>query len=260
MNTPSISMRALPFVPWDPTWVLENRAFLSGDARLVRAVPKLLMYAWHAEPAASIPGDMQRIGALCGLTDAEVGQHFDDLLEGWAMRDGRYFHVAMAALSERIAAKFGDVLENLADQAAAVVQAPEEFELTPPVVESRTKGRRLLPKDFGLTTELRAWLQANGFEGEADFNFIMEKFKTHAQKDSQKANNWDAAFKNFALKENKRYLPSRQGDRVVPLATAAGFGGRAARWGAGAPYGSAARGEEAVNHNRDMLRGGSSGG
>lgn len=256
MNKAPVSMKGLPYVPLDPVWVLESRAFLSGNPRLVRAVAKLLFYAWRAEPAASIPADMQRIGSLCDLTDQEVGEHFDDLLDGWQMKDGRYSHVAMAALCERVSAKFGDVLENLADQAAALPQAPEEFELTAPAVESRTKGRRLLPKEFGLTPDLRLWLKQNGFDTEDDCSFIMEKFKTHALKDSVKANNWDAAFKNFALKENKRNLPSRQA--VVPLAAAQGGFGRNARYGGG--YGSASRAENAVEHNRQVFGGGSRGG
>lgn len=260
MNNASISMKGLPFVPMDESWLLENRAFLSGNPRLVRAVPKLLMYAWRAQPAGSIPSDMQRIGSLCGLTDEEVGEHFDDLLAGWTIREGRYFHVGMSTLCERIASRFPEVLENLEAQAAAVVQAPEEFELAPPVVEARTKGKRLLPKDFGLTPDLRLWLQAHGFEGEDDFGFVMEKFKTHYQRSSEKMTNWDAAFKNFALKENKNYLPSRQA-RVVPLASAQPGFGRHARYGAGGnSYGSATRGESAVDHNRQVLGGGSRGG
>jgi hypothetical protein len=222
----------------------------------VRAVTKLLFYAWRATPAGSIPADMQRIGSLCDLTDQEVGQHFDDLLDGWQMREGRYCHVAMSALCERVSMKFGDVLESLADQAAAMPQAPEEFELTPPTVESRTKGRRLLPKDFGIAPAMRLWLQQNGFDTDEDCTFILEKFRTYAQKDSVKANDWDAAFKNFALKENKRNLPSRQ-TAVVPLAGGPGFTGRAQRYGGS--YGSASRAEHAVEHSRQVF-GGSRGG
>lgn len=250
MSTTPLTMAALPFTPIDPAWILESRAFLSGNARLVRAVSLMLFYAWKATPAGSVPPDAQRLASLCSLTDAEVSEHWEDLTDGWTLRDGRLFHDAMSALCERVAARFPDLLDVMAAQAAAIVQAPEEFELTAPTVESRTKGRRLLPRDWALTPELVLWLKAQGIDDEADQNFIAEKFKTHYQKSSEKLNDWTAAFKNFALKEDRRRLPSAS--RVVPLVAAAGVGARASR------YGSAAAGAQSVAHNRDVLRGGGS--
>ncbi|MEJ8837593.1 hypothetical protein [Ramlibacter sp. AN1133] len=257
MTASPVSMQGLALVPFDPAWLLENRAFLAGDPKLVRAVPKLLIHAWRATPAGSIPADFQRIGSLCDLSDTQVGEHFDDLLEGWELRDGRFFHIAMSALCEKVAAKFGEVLSDLQAQAAAMPQAPEEFELTAPTVEARTKGRRLLPKDFMLTDERRLWLKAHGFETSEDQDWILEKFVTWARKDSEKMSNWEAGFHNFCLKENKRFLPSRQ-TAVVPLAPPNGALSRSQRYG-GSAYGSANRGEQAVDHNMQMLRGGRGG-
>jgi hypothetical protein len=249
MSATQLSMKGLPFTPFDAAWILESRAFLSDDPRIVRAVSRMLFYAWLAVPAASVPADAQRLANASGLTPEEVTEHWTELTDGWTMREGRLFHDEMSALCERIANRFPDLLELMGTQAAAMVQAPEDFELTAPTVESRTKGRRLLPRDWALTPQLRLWLKAQGIVDEQDQNFVTEKFITHFRRTNEKMNDWESAFKNFALKEDHRRLPSAT--RVVPLVGAGGApGSRAER------FGSAGRGEAAVNHNRDVLRGG----
>lgn len=244
----TLSMKGLPYAPINPTWVLESRAFHSDDARLVRAATNMLLHAWRGEPAGSVPADMQRLGGLCGLSHELVTEHWGELTEGWTLRGERLFHNGMSGLCERLHAKFPDVLESLADQAAAVVQAPEEFELVPPTVESRTRGRRLLPKDFQLTDRRRLWLKGHGVEVTEDQDFVFEKFVSHYRRLNEKMNDWDAAFENFALKEDKRRLPSQQRAVVVPLTGPGGFaaGSRAGR------YGGAGRGQQAVDHNLQM--------
>jgi hypothetical protein len=242
----NISMKGLSYVPIDPAWLAESRAFHSSNPKLVRAPLLMLMHAWQAEPAGSIPADMQRMGAICGLTDIEVGEHYDALTDGWVLREGRFHHEKLADLCARMHEKFADALGRLADQAAAVVQSPEEFELTAPEMESRTKGRRLIPSNFGITPKREAWLISKGFRTVEDREFILEKFVTNAKRSNAMWNNWDAAFENFALKEDMRHLPSN-GNTVVPLVGVAGFQSRASR------FGSAQRGEAAVDHNQTMM-------
>lgn len=247
MTIESLSMKGMPFTPIDPSWLMESSAFLSDDPKLVRASTQLLWAAWRAEPAGSVPADMARLGAACNLTAIEVGEHYEALTEGWELRDGRLHHIKMSALCARIGDRFGDVIAKLAEQAAAVIQAPEEFELVGPDVEARTKGRRLIPPNFGLSPVREAWLEAKGFRTVEDRQFIMEKFISHAKRLNEKFNNWDAAFENFALKENMRLLPSNQNGATPVLPGNAPFRSRASRWG------SAANGEAAQGHNASML-------
>jgi hypothetical protein len=245
MNNPPPSMKGFAYTPIDPSWLMESAAFLSDNPKVVRAAVRLLNTAWAAEPAGSVPADHLRLGAACGLTSAEVGEHYESLTEGYELRGGRLHHIKMSELCGRIAEKFGDVIERLADQAAALPQSPEDFALEAPKAESRTKGRRLLPSNFGRTPSLDAFLTAHGFETDADKDFIVEKFVLHSKKGSDKWNDWDAAFKNFAMKEDRRNLPSSRGATVVPLMHTHGFGGRAGRYGNG--------GETAANLNASRM-------
>ena len=201
-------MKGLPFTPIDPCWLLESPAFTSDNPRLVRASLKLLNYAWRSVPAGSIPAAFRSIAAICELNEVEIGEHYDDLTQGWELRGERLHHVQMSALCERIAAKYSETLSDLADQASAVMQAPEEFELTPPDMTHRNKGKRFLPDNFAITPDRKLWMSANGISTDEDQDFVFQKFVTWARGSGQKYIDWDSTFKNFALKENRFLLPS----------------------------------------------------
>jgi hypothetical protein len=237
-------MQGLPYTPIDPHWLTESSAFLSDDPKLVRASVRLLNAAWRGEPAGSVPADMLRLGEVCGLSAVEVGEHYEELTEGFELRNGRMHHVKMSALCARIGEKFGDVIAKLADQAAAVVQAPEEFELTAPVVEARTKGRRQIPAGFGRTPDRDKFMASKGFASDEDKDFMMEKFVLHCKSNNEMFNDWDSAFKKFAMKEDLRNIPSRKNQ--VPLVNhSSSFSSRAARFGG--------RGDEAVDVNERRM-------
>lgn len=259
MDHATLSMKALPFTPIDPAWILESRAFHSNDPEVVRAVPRLLMYAWHADPAGSVPTDLPRFSAAAGLQVSVARDHWDELTEGWTLRDGRLFHDAMAALAVRIGVRFAPVLADLEAQMAATMAAPEEFELTPPQMASRNKGKRALPANYPLTEEMRTWMAAHrGVTDPADQDFIHTKFVTHFTSNGQRMVDWRATWENWVLKENLRNLPSAQNPPSTPiplgrqgqtLSRADRFGGAARPAG----WGTANRVEQSLDHNRSLL-------
>ncbi|CAN0083554.1 unnamed protein product [Phaeothamnion confervicola] len=241
----SISMRGMSYVPLDPQWMTESPAFQSGNPALVRAFVKLLTYAWQAVPAGTVPSSFRVIGDICGLTEQQVGDHHAELFEGWELHEGRLRFMPLYALCGRVSARYADVLGQLQDQAAGVMQAPEEFELrAPEVVTSAKKGKHRLPKDWKPSERLRQWLSEHDFITPEDCEFIVEKFTSHFHANGEMRLNWDDSFRNYALKENRLNLPSRR-LRMPPVSGAGG--GRAARFGAA--------GVASQAHNASVLSG-----
>lgn len=223
------NMKGLPYLPLDPMWLAESPAFASGDARLVRAFLRLLAHAWQATPAGSVPSAFGPLATITQLNESEVGEHHDDLFHGWTLFNGRLCFGPLTALCERISARHAEPLRAISDTAAAVVQGPDEFVLTPTAPVSARKGKHRLAKDWRISAEQRAWLSVNGFPDEQDHDFIAAKFSSHYHSKGEPMINWDAAFQNFALKENKSGLPSNS-SRLPAFSPAAGS--RAARFGA----------------------------
>ncbi len=202
-------MRGMPFVPLDPQWIAESPAFQSSNPAVVRACLKLLSYAWTAVPAGTVPVHFKSLAGICGLSEEEVAEHHDDLFEGWVLVSGRMQFPPMYAVCERISSRYKDVLANLADQSAVVMQAPEEFELTATeAAPSATKGKRRLPKGWSVSPDLSMWLTANGYTDPMDINFVTEKFTSHFRATGELRQSWDDSFRNFVMKENRLNLPS----------------------------------------------------
>jgi hypothetical protein len=236
------TMKGLPYVPLDPLWLSESPAFHSQDPAVVRALFSLFAHAWSAAPAGTVPSSLRTLAGITGLSDEDLHAHYDELFEGWVIQEGRMVFAPMRELCSRIAERYRDTLADLQAQAAATVQAPEEFVLTPPEVASKAKGKHLLPKGWQAGPTLRAWLEANGFGHPADLDFILEKFMNYHRSRGERMLDWDAAARTFAMKENKNNLPSRQ-----QLAQGSGVGGvsRSARFGSA--------GQSAVIHNTNVL-------
>lgn len=243
--TEPTSMKGLPLVPLDPQWLMESPAFLSHNPQVVRATIKLIAYAWQARPAGTVPVSFRALAEITGLSEQEVGDHHGEIFDGWEQRDGRLCFLPLIALCGRVSARYGDVLEALQDQGAAVMQAPEEFELQPPeVVTSSRKGKHKLPKDWRPTPELLDWLRSHDFHVPEDVEFITEKFTSHYWANGEMRVRWDEAFRNFALRENRMNLPSR---RMRPSPAFPAAGSRAARFGAA--------GFTSQAHNNSVLAG-----
>lgn len=242
MTTDLLNMKGLPFVPVDPLWLSESPAYHSDNPAVVRAVFALLAHAWTAVPAGTVPSSLRTIAGITGLSEQDLHQHYEDLFEGWVLKDGRMVFTAMHELCIRIADRYKDTLCDLQAQSAATVQAPEEFTLTPPEVGSKVKGKHLLPKNWQPSPELREWYAANGYSHPEDLAFIVEKFINHHRAHGERLLNWDAAARSFAMRENKNFLPSRQGH--APSLVQGGLT-RSARFGTA--------GQSAVIHNSNVL-------
>lgn len=179
---------------------------------------------------------------IAGLSAHEVGEHHDDLFRGWTLKDGRLHFLPMSSLCERISSRYSDALTSISDQAAAVIQSPEDFVLTPSEIASPAKGKHRIPKAWRLNDTLRLWLAANGLPSELDHEFIVNKFTSHYRSKGDLMLDWDQAFQNFALKENRNGLPSAAA-RVPPFSAAPGS--RAARFGNA--------GQQAREHNEGVF-------
>ena len=233
-------MQSLPYVPLDPQWLAESPAWRSGDSRVVRAYIRLLTYAWNAQPAGTVPAGFRQLVEISGLDEETLGECHGDLLEGWILENGRYRFDSMFELRARISARFADAFEAMADQAAAVVQGPEHFDLVSETPSAAKKGKHRLPKSWTLSPDLKAWCGSIGFATDDDIAFVVEKFTSHYYANAALMLNWDAAFRNFALKEDRRNLPS-----FVRKTPNYGAPSRASR------YGSA--GASASAHNTSVI-------
>lgn len=242
------TLRGLPYVAIDPQWLLESEAFNSGVDGLAAAAVRMLFTAWNNTPAGSLPSDYRGLARAAGLPEAVLVDHYDTLLAGWELREGRMCHIGMTALAVRLGQRYGDALQEICDRSAAAVQDPELFELVPPVAKEpprTTRGRRVLPADFALTDKLRQELVEKAkITDEGDQQYVFDKFVSHARTDNVMHIRWDQAFVNFAMKERPWQLPSRQ---QVPLRRSGGVTPQSlARWGSA--------GTAATEHNREMVR------
>ncbi len=213
-----VSMMGMGYVAIEPQWLMESEAFHHADARIVRAAYLMLQSAWQSRPAGSIGSSFKAIARVCNLSEAEVGEHYEVLTAGWELRGERLCHLGMSGLCERLARRFGPVLEQLALQSAVAVQAPEDFELAcPEPVSRRTKGRHKLPPNFCITAEMRQHMIREGFVTEEDQQWIFNLHKSWAESSGVMRNNWEASLENFVSKEPKRNIPSRARSEAVPL-------------------------------------------
>lgn len=203
-------MMGMGYVPIEPQWLMESDAFHHAEACVVRAAYLMLQAAWQSRPAGSIGSSFKAIARVCGLNEMEVGDYYDVLTAGWELRGDRLCHVGMSDLCERLAAHFGDALEQIALQGAVVAQDPDDFELVCPEPASRrTKGRHKMPADFVISPEMRQHMIREGFVTEEDQRWIFNLHKSWAVSKSVLRNNWEASLENFVSKEPKANIPSR---------------------------------------------------
>lgn len=240
MKINKTSMQGLPYVPLDPNWICESTAFLSEDPKVVRALMRLIIRAWQSVPAGSVPADFRSVASITGLSEIDVGEHYEDLFSGWLLKEGRMHHILMSGLCDRISVKFKDSFDSLLDQSAAIIQSPEDFVLSSPVVESSRKGKKLIPKSWKVSPELRVWATQNGYATESDIDFIEVKFTSYYGSKAVMMADFDLAFKNFALREDRTRLPS-----ALVATPAFGAGSRSSRFGSA--------GSSSLAHNESVF-------
>lgn len=233
-------------MPLRERWLTEHPLFLSGDARLVRAVVKMLMAAWRSSPAASLAPSYMVLADTTGLTEAEIAEHYEDLTYGWELRDERLFHVEMHALCDRLERRHGELISVMAEDMALAVQDPEHFELTAAIDEGKKhRGRRALRPSWRPSMDTLKDLAAMGITASEDVDYIVEKMRLWARSKGEKRSDWDATLLNFARNEPQSNLPTfRNRSPVVPLVPTAG-----SRFAS-----LVSRGEAAVHHNENVFQ------
>jgi hypothetical protein len=241
-------MAAVPHMPLQPSWLVESPAFQAGEAKIVRAAFVMLERAWESMPAGTLPGTPRVLASMLGLTENELGLHFEVLTSGWSLVDGRLVHEEMYELAKRIWKTQADALDHLSAKAVVVTQDPDQFELVSQeaVAASPLKGRRRVPVNFGLTPEISTWLKQTLLVGdEVDQKFLMEKFISHARSYNEKYADPIAGFQLFASRENLRNLPSRRNQAQV-AGTGGGVFDRMTRFGNGGNV-ATSRNQETMN-------------
>lgn len=235
----------LPHMPLKEQWLTENPCFLSGNARLVRACVAMLTSAWRNEPAASLSPSFASLAAVTGLTEQEIAENFELLTQGWELRDERLFHIEMESLVERLLAKHGDVLIEIADRAVLATQNPEDFELLSPAeAESKGKGKRILREEWRPSPATIQTLAAMGISDKEDVDYIVSVMRDWAKSNAEKRANWDSTLLNFARKEPQRNFPTRKNAPSVVSAMVPG-GTRFS--------GLVSKGQVATTHNEDVF-------
>ena len=215
------TLGGLPYLPLNPAWVQESPCFLSGDASLVRAGINMLVAAWRNAPKTSIPSSYPSLSLITGLPEASIASAFPALVYGWELHEGRLVHVEMQKFCDALWARHGEGLAHFVIDAAAVAQAPEEFELVgDEPVSSRTKGRRRLTPQWSPSQKSMVKLEAMGFNQD-QCAAIISKMRNWADSGAVMKNDWDATLMIFADREPR---PPKSG--VVPFVPANGrFGG-----------------------------------
>lgn len=236
----------LPYMPLKEQWLTESPLFLSGDARLVRAGMAMLLKAWRNEPAASLSPSFASLAAVTSLTEQEVSDNYEALTAGWELRDERLFHSEMEALVERLLAKHGETLIEIAERAIVTAQNPDDFELIPSSSDDGTKakGKRALRPEWRPCKATIQSLAAMGISEACDVDYIVAVMRDWHQSTGEKRLNWDSTLLNIARKEPQRNLPSRkQAPSVV-----AGMVPGATRFS-----GLVSKGQAATTHNEDVF-------
>ncbi|HWS26701.1 MAG TPA: hypothetical protein VN259_09055 [Xanthomonadales bacterium] len=241
-----VSMAGLGYVAIAPQWLTESDAFHHEDGRVVRAACLMLQSAWQSTPAGSIGSSFKSIARVCGLSEVEVGEHYEVLTAGWELRGERLCHLGMTDLCERLANRFGPVLEQMQLQSVIVSQAPEDFELSSPEpVSRRTKGRHRLPADFRISESMRQHMIREGFVTEEDQNWIFNLHRSWAESSGVMRNNWEASLENFVSKEPKRNIPSRINASASAIALNSRAPARPSRFGLA--------GQSSRDHNQSLM-------
>lgn len=212
--TPSLAV--LPFVPMHPAWVEQSDAFFHEDPRIFKAYCKVLLAAWRGQPCGSIPSSFTYLAELTCLPMDVVEKAYPALTQGFdLLGDKRFHHREMAALAQALLDRYGKQIDDFAMSQAMSAQAPDLFAVSgAEPARASTKGRRLMPKDFGYDMHpgLREWAAANGYPTQEDQDWVMRRFHDYCGQKAPMYTKWDAAFRNWAENEilYGRVPPSRQ--------------------------------------------------
>lgn len=217
-----VNFGGLPYMPLSEQWLFEHPAFVGGDARLVRACVRMLASAWRNAPAGSLAPSFASLSSVTGLTEAEISEHYETLTHGWELRDERLFHVGLSDLCERLAARHGEALMAVAEEAVAASQDPDSFELTAgaPVAHAN-KGKKILRDSWRPSPETIKELIARGIREAEDQEYVLKRMRLWAKSQAIKRADWDATLLTFADRMPHSELPSKRLSPALPFVSPA---------------------------------------
>ncbi|TBR76778.1 MAG: DUF1376 domain-containing protein [Burkholderiaceae bacterium] len=189
----------LPLLSIDTRWVTESKWFSSQDAEVLRGGFLLIEAAFRSSDAGSLPGDAEALARISGIDRQKWVVAGDQLLHGFERaQDGRWRHVEMTKVLQAVQERFGSQLAELAASSVLASQAVDEFALTGEIKpEGRSKGKRVLPKDYAFSPALLESAKAAGFITPEHQVWLLERFRDFAQASKRLYSNWDATARNF---------------------------------------------------------------
>lgn len=81
---------ALPYFPLYPKDMIGDENVQAMDTLAFGAYIKLLCFAWHAQPPATIPDDHSRLARLSGIADSDWPRVWSVIEPCWRNRNGRW--------------------------------------------------------------------------------------------------------------------------------------------------------------------------
>lgn len=192
---------ALPFLPLNPVWVLESRAFSHSDGRVGKAFVLVLIEMWRR--GGSLPASKSSLMQAIGMDVAFVDEFYDDLVCDFKMNDeGRWEFPPLSRVCQVMGERFSKEIESFAISSALSVQSPQEFGLS--VVEGvkakAVRGVTSIPKSFSPCAESKAHCRSLGYTDDM-IRGVLDKFIDFSQARGTKSKDWDAAFRLFVTRE-----------------------------------------------------------
>jgi len=209
-------MSMLSHMPLQAGWLAKLPAFASEDAALVRASVKLLLAAWHAQPAGTLPADEGSIAAATGLTIEQARAARAILVAGWTLGKPKSAAPTMtfeplATMARGLNDHYAHALERMQQAALVAIAAPDLFntELLPvqgqPLAEqvgervakealSRTNVARKLPENTPLTDFARQTMAQKGFSA-AMHDEIWQRFCDYMISKGERSDSWSRSFR-----------------------------------------------------------------
>jgi len=220
-NTKNIDLSMMSFIPMQSAWLTQLPAFQSNDASLVRGCLKMLMAAFHGQPAGTIPDTVEALATATGMSVDAVRKHYATLTGGWkkSKTKEQLVFLPLYEMAARLHDEHKDALRRLQDATVLAIQAPDLFnsELLPQQgsalannvgsavsrqVEALadTKIRRTLPDGARLPPGLSEFLLNQGFSLPLHEE-IWEYFSDFHRSRQTKSASWKGEFRSWVMNQ-----------------------------------------------------------
>jgi len=128
-NTKNIDLSMMSYIPMQSAWLIQLPAFQSDDASLVRGCLKMLVTAFHSQPAGTIPDTVEALATASGMPVDAVRKHYVTLTAGWKKGKSKEHLVFLPLydMAVRLHEDHKDALKRLQDATVLAIQAPDLF-------------------------------------------------------------------------------------------------------------------------------------